>query len=398
MLIVFFLVLLFPLVSYSQVVERIEIFGLKWTKEEFVREELLIKEGESFSKKKLRKSIKNLLNTHLFLKVVPTVEKGKKGVIVKLKLKEKFPIVPVPKVRVKTDGSYRLGSEIRYYNFLGMGHRLSVGYMRWFKNDHQERNFYIGTIFYRIIKKRTNISTGIGYLESFNHEFTKDGKNLGYYDIEAIKTYLYFTRFLDREKVKRITTGIRPEFTFFSDYIGNLRQYYLVFIYTIDKRTDMVYYTKGSLFNFYIDLAEPLSSTVYTGSVKVSFQNSIKKRKVDTFNYVFRVGTKFGYSGRIFLISSEIPGYISDLTIGKRFIYTSVSYRMAVIDKKVFFKPIVVLGDAFDEKPDNFLLSPGFEIEISWEKLVDGIIRFRIYKGIGYGSDLQTNLKVGFRW
>ena len=55
-LIFLFLFLLISVSSYSKTIEKIEIYGLKWTKEKFVRRELLFKEGDEFAEEKLKKS------------------------------------------------------------------------------------------------------------------------------------------------------------------------------------------------------------------------------------------------------------------------------------------------------------------------------------------------------
>jgi outer membrane protein assembly factor BamA len=397
-LIFLFLFLLIPVSSYSETIEKIEIYGLKWTKEKFVRRELLFKEGDEFSEEKLKKSIRNLLNTHLFYRIVPEINKKNEKVTVKLKIKERFPIVPIPKFRIKTDESFRTGVEVRDYNLRGMGHHLFVGYTRWFKNENGERNAYLYSKFYRVLEDKVDIGAGVNFYESHNNNFVKDGTVIGKYDLKILRTNFYLTKYLDAEKIHRITAGLRPEFIRYSDWIRDIDEYYVDFSYTIDKTTDMVYYTKGSFFYVYAELAEPTLSSVFTGRLIASYSNSIRRREVDTITYGISAGTKVGYSGNGFILNAGIPGYTSEKVGGKRFLSFNISYRMAVIGRSVFLKPTIAGGDAFSSKPDDLLLSPGMEIEAFWAKLVDGIIRFRIFKGIGNGSDTQTSLKFGFRW
>ncbi len=384
--------------SYSETIEKIEICGLKWTKEKFVRRELLFKEGDEFSEEKLKKSIRNLLNTHLFYKIIPEIDKKDEKVTVKLKIKERFPIVPIPKFRIKTDESFRAGVEVRDYNFRGMGHHLFVGYTRWFRNENRERNGYLYSKFYRVLEDKIDIGAGVNFFESRNNDFVKDGTTVGKYDLKILRTNFYLTKYLDAEKIHKVTVGLRPEFIRYSDWISDVDEYYLSFGYTVDKTTDMVYYTKGSLFYVYTELAQPTLSSVFTGRLIASYSNSVRKREIDTITYGISAGTKVGYSGDGFILNAGIPGYTSEKTEGKRFLSFNISYRMAVVDKSVFLKPTIAGGDAFSSKPDDFLLSPGIEVEAFWAKLVDGIIRFKIFKGIGNGSDTQTSLKFGFRW
>ncbi|WP_163328600.1 POTRA domain-containing protein [Desulfurobacterium thermolithotrophum] len=397
LLLLLFLLLL-PMKTYSAVIEKIEIIGLKWTKEKFVRRELLLKEGDTFSKEKLKNSIRNLLNTHLFYRITPEVKEKDGKVTVVLKTKERFPIVPIPKFRAKTNGTFKTGIEIRDYNFRGMGNHIFLGLTKWFKNEHSERNFYINSMFYRIIKDRIDVGITLNFFNSYNNVFTKDNKVLGNYNLKSFKANIYMIKYLDLEKIRRLMLSFRPEINRYSNWIESTNQYYLSLGFTVDKTTDMVYYTEGSFYSFYIDFAEPNLSTVFTGSLIGTYNNSLKRGNVNTFSYGGSVGTKIGYSGNGFLLDSGIPGYVSDKVKGKRFFNFKISHRLALINKTVFIKPTIAGGDAFSNIPDNFLISPGFEVEAFWARLVDGIIRFKIFKGIGNGSDVQTSLKLGFRW
>jgi hypothetical protein len=247
------------------------------------------------------------------------------------------------------------------------------------------------------LEDKVDIGAGVNFFESYNNNFVNDG-TVRKYNLKTLRTNFYLTKYLDAEKIHRITAGLRPEFIRYSDWIRDVDEYYVDFSYTIDRTTDMVYYTKGSLFYVYTEFAEPTLSSVFTGSLIASYSNSIRRRDVDTVTYGISAGTKVGYSGNRFILNAGIPGYTSEKTGGKRALSFSISYRMAAIGKSVFLKPTITGGDAFRNKPDDFLLSPGVEVEAFWAKLVDGIIRFRIFKGIGSGSDTQTSLKFGFRW
>ena len=56
-LLLWLILFLVPSISYGKTISKIEIEGLKWTKESLIRKELLIHEGNDFSKEKLQKSI-----------------------------------------------------------------------------------------------------------------------------------------------------------------------------------------------------------------------------------------------------------------------------------------------------------------------------------------------------
>jgi outer membrane protein assembly factor BamA len=396
-LLLWLILFLVPAISYGKTISKIEIEGLKWTKESLIRKELLIHEGNDFSKEKLQKSIRNLLNTHLFYKVEPEVKEVDGKVIVKLRFKEKFPIVPIPRLRLKVDGSYKAGMEVRDYNLLGMGYRLYVGYTRWFGTDNKWKNWFIYTKLYRIIKNKVNLNAGIFWTKGEDIEYIGDNGIPGKYNLKRVSIPISLTSYLDPEKVRQIMFGIRPTFTNYSEFLSDTRLYYITLGLTFDRTSDMVYYTKGSRTVIYGEVAEPLTSSVFTGALFFSWENNIHSKSVDTYSYSFSAGTKVGYSGR-FLVSSGIPGYKSEEVINKRFIKWKFSLKKAIVGKSIFLRPAIVLGDAFKSRPDDLLVTPSLELLAFWAKLADGIISFKFSKGIGRNSDTQTNFKFNFRW
>ncbi|RUM42698.1 MAG: hypothetical protein DSY35_04895 [Desulfurobacterium sp.] len=392
-----FFILLFPLNAHSQVISKIELVGLKWTKVAFVRRELLFKEGDTYSEEKLKKSVRNLLNTHLFYRIETQVREVNGKVVVKLRFKEKFPLVPIPRMFFKTNGSFKGGVEVRDYNLFGMGHRLYVGYTRWFKTENTWKDAFIYTRLYRFLKDKSDLSAGIFWNKGENVSYTENGRVIGTYSLETISLPVYVTSYLDLEKVKQLTVGVKPYFINYSKFYPNKRFYFFNLGLAFDRTTDMVYYVKGSRVVLYGEVAEPLSSSSFTGALFFSWENTIHTGSVNTYSYALAGGTKVGYSGEL-PINSYIPGYKSSEIVNRRFLKCRLSLRRSLFNRSVFFKPTVVLGDAFESSPDDLLVATGFEISAFWAKLVDGIIRFRIYKGIGKNSDTQTNLKFDFRW
>ncbi|TCK05429.1 POTRA domain-containing protein [Phorcysia thermohydrogeniphila] len=396
-LIIFLLAVLFPLSGYGKTVSKIEIVGLKWTKKALVRKELLIHEGEEFSKEKLKKSIRNLLNTHLFYKVVPEIKEVDGKVVIKLRFKERFPIVPIPRVRLKADGTYKAGMEVRDYNLFGMGHRLYVGYTRWFGTDNHWKNAFIYTKLYRIIENDIDLNAGISWAKGEDIEYVEDNKVLGKYNLRMVSIPISLTSYLDPEKVKQIIVGIRPTFSHYSEFVSDRRFYYLTFGLVFDRTSDMVYYIKGSRAYIYGEVAEPTTSSVFTGALFFHWENNIHVNYVDTYSCSFSAGTKVGYSEGFF-VNSGIPGYKSEKTINKRFLRWNFSLKKAIVGKSVFLRPNLTVGDAFKSRPDDLLIAPGFELTAFWAKLADGIISLKFSKGIGKGSDTQTNFRFDFRW
>ena len=383
--------------SSGATVEKIEVKGLRWTKKEFILRELLIKPGEEFSREKLKESIRNLLNTHLFYRIEPRILKRKNGLIVVLKVKERFPIVPLPKFRIKSSGSYRAGFEVRDYNLMGMGHKIYAGYVKWFKLEDENFNYYTYFDLYRVVKGNSNIYGGLSY-SSEKEDYIVNSVKKGEYRIKKRELLLGTHIYLDEKKVNQLDVGLRPTFVEYSQILNDKHLYYAEFSYTKDLSTDMVYYQKGSLFNISINQTLPGMSSLSTGSITASYTNSVDYGNYRTGIYSLGVGTKLGYSGGGYQLTAPIPGYRSGRTSGKRYLFASISIRNPVIDRSIYFKPTLVVGDAFRWKPNDLLVASGFEVTAFWAKLVDGIIRFKLFRGIGREADTQSSLKLTFRW
>ncbi|WP_456342154.1 POTRA domain-containing protein [Thermovibrio sp.] len=383
--------------SPAAVIEKIEIYGLKWTKEKFVRRELLIKEGQEFSPKALSLSIRNLLNTHLFYRVKASVTQEEGKVVVKLYLKEKFPIVPLPRVRFKEDGSYKAGLEVRDYNLLGMGHRLYTGYTRWLNTEEPSKKAFIYLNLYRVIGERGDLSFGAYYNES-RENLIGGGREIGKYTEKRYTFPVAVKLYLDRKKVNQISFGITPHISLPTELLKDRRLYYLNLYYTKDRSTDMVYYTVGRKFTVGGSLAIPQISSVFTGNLNFSYLYSKKRGELKTLCYRLFAGTKVGYSGKGYYLSSPIPGFKPERRVERRYVATNISYRFPIIDKSVFLKSSFWLGDSFKNRPDDLLLSAGVELTTFWVKLADGIIRFKVFRGLGREADTQSSFRFSFRW
>ncbi|WP_457680471.1 POTRA domain-containing protein [Thermovibrio sp.] len=391
------LLTLLPISAVALPVKKIEILGLKWTKESLVRKELLIREGEEFNKKELELSIRNLLNTHLFYRVKAKVIKEKDGVIVKLYLKDKFPIVPMPRVRFKTSGAYKVGLELRDYNLFGLGHKLFAGYIRWFNEDYPSKRYYTYAELYRVIKGEGNLSLG-AYYDEFTSDLTYDGKNLGKYKTERRSFPVSLHFYLDRRKVNQLTVGITPEFSNFSELLNDRKLYYFNFSYAKDLSTDMVYYTVGRKLSLGGSLSAPGISTVFTGNLWLNYFQSKKGRGINTRVFKAYFGTKVGYSGKGYYLESPIVGYSERKVQNKRFFAFSYSYRMPVVDRSIFVEPTLWVGDSFKDRPDDLLVSVGLEVNAFWARLADGIIRFKVYRGLTKGAKTNSSFRFTFRW
>ena len=382
--------------AHAPVVKAIKVVGLRWTKKEFVLRELLLRPGEPFSEKKLKESIRNLLNTHLFYSVKAEVLREKGGVVVVIRVKEKFPVVPLPRFRLKSDGSYRAGLEIRDYNLLGMGNRLFVGFTKWFNTQDESDSQFVKVRLYRVAE---NVTFDAGVYRSSSVVTVVDtGRELGKTRVETISTPVSALFYLDPTKVHKFSFGVSPTFTFYNSLLSDKRIYYLNGSYELDRTTDMVYYTVGSRSWVSVSYAAPVISDLTTGAVSAGHFKSFHLKGTRTFNYSLVGATKVGFSGAGYKLSVPIEGYRGEAKSFKRYLLGTVSYRFPVIDRSVYAEPTLQAGVGANNSPEKLLTSVGVSLTAFWAKLADGIIRFKLFRGLGSGGTLKTSFRLTVRW
>ena len=400
-LIAIILYLMIPVSCLAVPIKNIELSGLRRVKPKFVRRELLFKTGDEFDRSKLKASIRNLLNTHLFYDIQPKVINNGNYVDILIRFKERYSIVPIPKFRLKTNGSYRVGGEVRDYNVAGEGHHLFIMYTKWLGGQKGEDSSVRFNL-YRFIREKINLGGGLSYSKSYDEDLYKNGRITSTYDLRSYRFNLFLLKYLDPYKMNRVLVGFSPSYNDYSvksgkgmdDRFENFMNFELIH----DGITDMVYFLKGVSYGIGVDMAEPISSDVFTGDVRANFSKHIDVNGVDTFNVNADVGSKFGYSGSDFLLSANVPGFENERQKGKRTFRIKADYRFNVLDKTVFVKPVVIAGDGFDRLPDHLFLTAGGELEAMWARFVDGIISFKIYRGVGVHAKTSTLLRFGFRW
>jgi hypothetical protein len=378
-------------------VKKIVIVGNRWTKKEFILREILLKVGQPFSPKLLKESVRNLLNTHLFYKVEAKTIREKGGVVVVIKVKEKFPIVPLPRFRLKTDGSYKAGLELRDYNLFGMGHKLFLGFTKWFNSKDESENQFVKLNLYRTVKGKGNLSLGF-FRSSQNYELIKEQKKVG----ETRKTTLTVPAgllyYLDPTKVHKLKLGVTAVRELYEEGLNDRSFYYLNLGYQVDRTTDMVYYTLGRSDRLNLSVSAPSLSYAFTGAVTARHYESYRLKGTTTVNWCLSAGSKFGYSGEGLYLKAPIEGYEGERVSVKRYLIGCLNYRRPVVDRSVYLSPTVYGGEAFNDRLQSPLLSVGVEVEAFWAKLADGIIRFKLFRGLGPGGTLKSSFRLTVRW
>jgi len=110
------------------VIARIVFSGNRVTQPQIMLQEMLVKEGDVADPALIERSRQAIMDLGLFVSVLAAVEPGADGHVLRIIVKEKYYILPVPKLNRDDDNKFSLGAELSLDNFAGLNQQLKVRY------------------------------------------------------------------------------------------------------------------------------------------------------------------------------------------------------------------------------------------------------------------------------
>lgn len=110
------------------IVVAIEFVGNKVTREKILRQEMTLKEGDVADPVQIELSRQAIMDLGLFTLVRVDVEPREDGKLLRIAVKEKYFILPVPKLNRDDDNNFSYGAEISFDNLSGLNQKLKMRY------------------------------------------------------------------------------------------------------------------------------------------------------------------------------------------------------------------------------------------------------------------------------
>ena len=110
------------------VIVAIEFMGNKTTREKILRQEMTVKEGDVADPVQIEISRQAIMDLGLFTSVHAHLEPREGGVLLRMAVKEKYFILPVPKLNRDDDNNFSYGAEISFDNLSGLNQKLKMRY------------------------------------------------------------------------------------------------------------------------------------------------------------------------------------------------------------------------------------------------------------------------------
>lgn len=110
------------------VIVAIEFVGNEGTREKILRQEMSLKEGDVADPVQIEISRQAIMDLGLFTSVRADLEPREGGVLLRIAVKEKYFILPVPKLNRDDDNNFSYGAEISFDNLSGLNQKLKMRY------------------------------------------------------------------------------------------------------------------------------------------------------------------------------------------------------------------------------------------------------------------------------
>jgi len=112
----------------GETIVAIEFIGNKVTQERILRQEMVVKEGDPAHPGEIERSRQGIMDLGLFTSVRVTTSRREGGVVLRFHVKEKYYILPVPKLNRDEEGKFSLGAELSLDNVAGLNQQLKLRY------------------------------------------------------------------------------------------------------------------------------------------------------------------------------------------------------------------------------------------------------------------------------
>ena len=110
------------------IIARIEFTGNRVTQPRIMLQEMLVKEGDVADPALIERSRQAIMDLGLFKSVRVSLEPLDNGVLLRISVKEKYYILPTPKLNRDEENNFSLGAELTLDNLAGLNQRLRFRY------------------------------------------------------------------------------------------------------------------------------------------------------------------------------------------------------------------------------------------------------------------------------
>ena len=180
------------------IIQAIEFVGNSVTRPQTMLQEMLVKVGDVADPSRIERSRQAIMDLGLFVSVTAMLEPLESGSLLRITVKEKYYILPVPKLNRDDDNKFSLGAELTLNNLAGLNQTLKLRYEGEDApglSGGKIENTTLGYIYPRVLGSPYEFRTDLSQTRS-PYETITDGVLDSVYELQAWTASLQVSRWL----------------------------------------------------------------------------------------------------------------------------------------------------------------------------------------------------------
>ena len=395
-------------------VEKINIFGNNITRENVIRNQLELDEGDPFSEILAKKSENNIKSLNFFKNVKSEITDGNNSnsKIINLLVEEKATGEISAGAGAGTEGgTFFFG--VKENNYLGKG--LAVDMTATLSAERFKGLLSITDPNYKNSNKSVFVNAQaieIDKLTDFGYKTNKTGFELGtkFEYLEDVYLGLSTSTFIEKIETDS-TASVRQK-----AQTGNYLDFFLKFNFNIDKRNQKFKTTDGYTTNYGLSMPLVSDTNTLTNSFNYKIYSELYENNVSSLSILLKASTSLSnddikLTERLFLPSSKLRGFESGKVgpkdgndfIGGNYI-SAINLQSTLpilfqnsqnLDAVIFFDAANIWGVDYDSSiSDNSKIRSSVGIGIDWMTVI-GPLNFSLAEVISKGD---TDVEQSFRF
>lgn len=323
----------------ADVITDIRFVGNEITRPQILLQEMTVHVGDPVDLRRIAESRQAIMNLGLFSSVEADLLPGdNEGRILQITVKEKYYLLPIPRLNRNADGDINYGGELRWDNLAGYNQRLDILYSIGLPADSQSRTHDV-TINYSYPRLAGSPYSLDVNARRLNERLYPDDPATSEYEHDMHSTSFLVSRYLKStgpSRGWRVGAGLgwsHDGYQLVSGAPGLYGDTQATVINVIADNTDVkdyLYSREGWSYGYSLSWAAPGLNTDTFALHQVYWRNytPIGERAYQSLDTQFRLGTSTGYSGVAYSLggSDSLRGYPRGAAEGRSFALANIEF------------------------------------------------------------------------
>ncbi|MHB8254003.1 MAG: BamA/TamA family outer membrane protein [Acidiferrobacter sp.] len=376
----------------------IRFVGNKVTRAAILRQQMWIHVGDLVNVGLIARSRQAILNLGLFRSVYTTLKAVPGGDILSVVVRERYYILPIPRVSRNANGDVSYGGQLRWDNVAGLNQQLNMVYetTRTF-NGSTIRSGSVNYNYPRIVGTPYSFSAAFSWSRSPD-DYIINGSGQAYYRYNSTSAAFTISRFLRPDQPStgwQAGIGMSAEQTHYGllvgspPYYANVRRVDITGFVGYSRVHDHIYSRSGRAFGYNVALGSRA-----LGSQHNELQNSFfYEAYIPTgpprheLDIRFELGLSNGYHNNVYFLggADTLRGYAYNSLAGKAMVLANVQYLAPLFGSKPWRWAVFTdVGNAYASNSAIDLGDLGADVGFGLRYTLNAFVRVTLRLDYGY--------------